>query len=200
MADKTQGGTQTKLSDSNFIAVAAILSVLALVIAFIIGRDLAAKVRLNAKVIDKKTQARDTLRENIKNGRKLVEEHKSMGPKAKLIINSLPAKADYSGMSNILEKVASESRMRFKAISAQLSSETEESPVQPTPVRFEGQIEGDYAALFRFLEGMEVSSRPSRVVGIQFTGQTPAVKGIMTIETYFQGKAKPLEIKTEEVK
>lgn len=197
---KASQAPKSKLSDSTFITVAVILSILALAVAVVIGRDQVAKVRLNSKVIGKKTEARDTLKDNIVNGRKLVEAHKKLGAKAKQITTSLPNDADMSGLSNILERVASDARLRFKSIQSPIfDAEEQVDPLTPLPTPLEATFEGDYAGLVNFLKGLEATSRPVVIKGVDVSGSTPSLRSVLRMETYYQSKA-DLSIKMEEVR
>lgn len=197
-ASKKPQQQQSNLSNGNVIVVSAIFSVLALVAAFIIGKDLVATVRLNNKIIEKKSLAADTLKKNIDNGKKLVVEYHSLGNQAKQIEHSLPNKIDVSGLGNGMEAIISLSGARLRTLAPNDdtgpivdSSTTATSGKEPvaTPAGYLLAVTGSYQSLTTMLKHLETSSRPVNVKGINVRGNTQSLLIDLLLEGYYQDPA-----------
>lgn len=200
-------------------AIAAFLVIFFLVASYM----LFGKLMYQNRVIGVKKTAVKQLKENIKARDSLVTSYKAfvnapqnllggvpdgVGPKdgnnAKLVLDALPSKYDFPGLTSSLEKMLTDQQVKITSIIGvddEVTQTGQESAANPTPVEtpFEFSVTGDYAGIQRVITAMEKSIRPFQILTTQITGDQTSINLKLSGKTYYQPE-KTLTIEKKVVK
>ncbi len=202
----------TNLSGSNYVVVMLLITLLVLGLTTLIGKALISSVRLNTKVVAKKSTAITQLNSDVANAPALVSAYQGLGDPgtagttSKTLNDALPTSADFPDLIAALENMADTSSLSLKSVVPDSSGIIPTAPVSSntfaaatTPYEVNVTVEGSYASLQKFLMDIENSARPMHVSTSQISGTGSDVTANLTLETYYQDAA-TLPFKTETVK
>lgn len=176
-----------------------------------------------AKVIKKKTVARNNLEANLKARDKLVSQYKAFvgtplnviggsstgsgdrdGDNAKIVLDALPSQYDYPALATSLEKILLANSLTITSITGnddelnQANVSASNSPV-PVEMPFQFSFEGPTQQTESLFDSLQRSIRPLQVESITISGNDQKLTTSITAKTYFQ-PAKSLKITSEVVK
>lgn len=204
----TKSDQDKTLSTNNFIIIAALVSLLALMAAVLIGRILVNQALLNTKVIQKKSAASKQLKSNLDAIGPLTSNFQNLGPTAQIARDALPTTANFPGIVSLMENVTATSGVSLKTIDSGVNGApapvagvtTPTTPVAgPQQTSFTASVNGNYGGLLAFLQNIEASARPMRVTDITLGGSANALQGAFQITSYYQPAAQ-LDLKMETIK
>lgn len=192
-----------ELSTNNFIVVAALITIVAVILSGFACKALFAQLLLNNHVIQKKSIADNQLKTNLTNLQSLHNSYDQLGGYQGLISDSLPIKPDFPALVSTLDVIASQSSVKLKSISPDSNaSAVEATPstdaTAPVAVPFSLTVTGNYDSMLRFFANLELSSRPMRVTGVTQSGPATSQEVQVTLSSYYQPPA-DLSLKTETV-
>jgi hypothetical protein len=202
------------------VSIAAFITVFSLVAA----KSLLSQRSYQARVIEKREEARDQLKENITAADQLTESYKQFvsstvnaiggnptgsgerdGDNARIILDALPSKYDYPALATSLEKLAKSQGLSIQSIEGTddevNQAATEESPTpQAVDMPFTLVVNGDYAATQRLIDVFSKSIRPFYVDQLTFNASDKNVISLSVTGRSFYQPEKNLEFKSEVVK
>ncbi|HSX48144.1 MAG TPA: type 4a pilus biogenesis protein PilO [Candidatus Nanoarchaeia archaeon] len=191
-----------ELSANNFIVVAALVTLVAIIISVVASKALVAQLLLNNRVIDKKSVAAKQLQTNVNNLPELHKNYDALGGYQQLISDSLPSKPDFPALVSTLDVIAGSSGVKLRTISPDTNAPAVDATAttgsSPVAVPFSLGVEGSYDAMLRFFTNIELSSRPIRVTGISQQGPNGSQQMLLDLSSYYQPPA-DLSLKTETV-
>lgn len=210
-----------KLSTNKIIALSVVISVIALIILFAIGKSFFTTIKHNTTVINKKTAAETQLKTNLTNLPTLKTAYDNLGGTVATVSDSLPDTADFASLVATMEAVASSSSISLSTVSPQsqllipvatptpttattpgapgATATTTTTTTAPQPTGFSVSVKGSYAAMLVFMGNLEKSSRPIKITDIQLSGTTPTLTGTISGAAYYYNP-QVLADKTETVK
>lgn len=184
-----------------FTAIAAVVVAFCLVSA----RSLWNKKSYNDRVIEAKTQARDTVKINLENINKLAEQfpalNSSASTNAKTILNALPPEYDYAALASSIESLAQRSGVSFTgAVGQDNSAAAVASAVASSPVEIplSLQVSGNYDEVTSFIQNLEKSIRPISVTNVVYSGSNTSLRATIQATTYYQ-PTRSLEVSRRQV-
>lgn len=186
----------SELKTPTIIAVSAIVTVLVVLLAGTAIRSLVSKLSANNDIISKKRAVQQKLVDNQAALEKLKAEFENIGGEKALILDALPTKPDFTGVSAMIENIASTTGVVVGSVT-QVSDEPSTS--EPSRLKIKVQMAGSYEAVKSFLGLLEVSLRPMIVNSVQLSGTSGAMSADLDITTYYQ-TAFDTTIKTEPIK
>ncbi len=189
-----KASTQTFAS----VAIASIIVSTSVVIINILWSN----ANYNSKVHGVQEEARDTLQSNIdvtaeleesfrrlEIGADLLSDQDPDKKNSEIILDALPSKFDFPELATSMENLAESSSVNLESIGGtDLGSEAASSSPTPVPtsIPFTLGIDGDYASINKFLQGLENSIRPIRVVSINMSGTSDSLRVTISAETTYQ--------------
>lgn len=193
-------------SVNNYIAIMAVVSMLAILVTGFIVNILGREFYMNTKVIIGKQQAVSDLGKKKENADSLISTYENLGQKRELIEHAIPNTSDFPQIVTLVNNAAQSSGIRVKAISPNATSLTvtaapqaASSSGQATQYKFGMDVEGSYARVRDFIRNLELSARPIKIDGISISGDGDSLNVSMRGTTYYQSEAS-LEDKVEPVK
>lgn len=175
-----------------------------------------------AKVINKKEQAVDQLKENIESVNSLVTTYKEFtgtpenvlggnpagngekdGDNARITLDALPSVYDYPALTSSLEKILTDKKIKIVGITgkddeiAQQKANT--GKIAPIAMPFQVSTEASYTSIQDLVTTLEKSIRPMQVQKLKLSGNSSNLKAVIDGKTYYQ-PVKTLNIKSEDVK
>ena len=169
------------------------------------------------RVIAKKEDARDQLKQNIEAAGKLVTQYQSFvsqsqnliggnpdgngprdGDNAKIILDALPSKYDFPAMATSMKNLFSTKGIRVTSLSGtddELNQLNNVETNKPTPVDmpFTVSIEGNYSSVRNLFVSLERSIKPINIATVSITGADSKLTVNISAKTYYQ-PAKSLKI------
>lgn len=212
---------QIDKAQASVVAVIAI-AVFVTVFSLVSARALWSQRGYQAKVIDKKTAARDQLQTNVESVKDLVAAYKTFtdastnmldgnpsgtgdkdGDNARLVLDALPSKYDFPALASSLEKILNDRKIQGTISGtddevAQSEAAESASPVA-VDVPFQIAMEGSYDSVKDLVSVFERSIRPFNVKRLTLGGGSSNMSLSADVVTYFQPE-KALSIKKEVVK
>lgn len=200
-------------------AVAAFLSVFFLVASIM----LVQQMMYQNKVIGKKKQAVAQLKQNIAASTSLINSYQAFvsapqnliggnptgngaqdGSNGKLVLDALPSKYDFPGLTSSLEKVLTDQQVKIDSISGtddELAQSSTKANVTPTavPMPFQFTVEGNYQSIKNVLSVLDRSIRPIQVQTTDLSGDQSNLTLKVTAQTFYQPE-KSLSITQQVVK
>lgn len=195
-----------------------------LVVFFVVAsQSLFTQLTYQNRVIGVKKKAVTQLEANIKARDSLVESYKAFvgtpqnllggvpegnGPKdgtnAQIVLDALPSKYDFPGLTSSLEKLLVAQKVKIENIGG-----TDEEVVQteqqaggtgsPVEIPFELTVMGNYESIQGVINTLGLSIRPVQILTTQVTGDQEELTLTLTAKTFYQPD-KALNIKTKVVK
>jgi hypothetical protein len=193
-----------KLSNSNYMIILLLLSLLAVGVAGISSKILISTISLDSKIVSAKDKANKQLDADLSAAPQLVSSYQTLSPGTATILNdALPGTADFPALISMLEAASVPAGITFTSISpanTATAATTVPSAVTSTvgtqtmaavaqPYAVVGQITGSYPALIKLFANLEKSARPIRVTGVELTGSGTALTGTISLTTYYQDNA-----------
>lgn len=195
------------LSTNSYIVVVALVSVIVLVFSFYLGRILWAQLKLNNKVISKKSVAADTLKKDLTAADQLDQNYKNLGGDVALIDAALPTSQEFDDLITTFNAMAGQSGVTLASINNSSSTSSAapaaaapaaSGPIMPSSFQVTATLNGNYDSLIKFLAASQLSARPLVATSLSLNGVTGAMTATVTYNTYYMDKA-DLSIKTETV-
>ena len=208
--------SKPKLSTNNLIAVAALVSLLAVVALFLVGRTLVSKAILNGKVISAKLKAEHQLNDNLAALPQLASNYQGLGNLQGVIETSMPTTADFPALAATLESIAGQSGVELDSVAPGASSATAAAAapsatpsvsLTPTAGSTDSSqqypisiaVKGTYQNVLKLLSNLQVSARPFNVTAVAATGTTAEVSANISATAYYYNPL-VLQNKTEVIK
>jgi Tfp pilus assembly protein PilO len=200
------------------VSVACFLTIFSLVA----SKTLVGQMAYQNKVIAAKSDARDTLKQNLTARDQLVTQYQAFvstttniiggsssgtgdrdGDNAKIVLDALPSKYDYPALGTSLEKLIQQNGLIISSITGTddeiaQSTATTSTPA-PIEMPFQVALEGTSDATAKFFSALQLSIRPFNVQSLTITGNDAKLTTSMTASTYYQPE-KNLNIREEIVK
>lgn len=210
--DKAQATIVGIVAGAVFVTVFSLVSV----------RSLWTLRNYQARVIDKKTIARDQLQQNEASVKDLVSSYQQFvasqtniidgnpagsgekdGDNARLVLDALPSKYDFPALTSSLEKILNDRKIKGSITGtddevAQSSATLSGSP-SPVEIPFQITTESSYASAQELVAVFERSIRPFNIQKLILSGGASNMNLSLDINTYYQPE-KALDIKKEVVK
>lgn len=226
MAIKSNYSKRLQIDKANATVVVVIaISSFIVVFSLVASKALLSQRSYQSRVISKKEQARDQLKENIKTVDKLKDSYKVFvntsqnvlggnpngqgdrdGNNAQIVLDALPSSYDFPSVANSLEKlltsnVSGLTVLSISGIDDQLSQQNAKNvnSSQPIPIPFDLTVSGQYSAMKDLIKVFEMSIRPIHIAQLKLSGNDDALTAIIKAETYYQ-PATSLDIKTKVIK
>lgn len=205
--DKAQATIVGVIAGAVFVAVFSLVS----------ARALWSQRTYQAKVIDKKQQARDQLEANINSVKDLVTSYQQFvgsstnmlegnpagtgdqdGDNARLVLDALPSKYDFPALASSMEKIFNDRKINGTITGtddeiAQSGSEASDNPT-PVEVPFQVTMDGSYSSVQDLVSVFERSIRPFNIKSVNISGGAASMQLSLEVKTYFQPE-KTLNIK-----
>ena len=183
------------LSANNYVAVMALIAVAAVVLTGYIATILGKEVILQTKLIAKKYEAQQKYEIKVENAKSLVERYNQLGPTRDLIEHAVPNTPDFPQVVSLIEFAGKSAGVKVVTISPDASgataSDTTASAIgaEPQTVRFGLDLEGSYGRIVAFMQNLELSARPMKVIAADFKGSDSTLKVSLEVETAYQVKS-----------
>lgn len=223
MAKIQTTGKRLQISKANSVMVIAV-GVAAFMVTFcaIASKTLLSQRSYQARVIEKKEQARDTLNQNVENVEKLAVSYKAFveteqnvlggdpkgtgdkdGDNAKIVLDALPSKYDFPALATSLEKLIGDSYTleSVQGVDDEVAQAAKESSSNPVPIEIPVDVSikaGSYGSTQGLFSLFERSIRPFKVNKLTLTSGGGTVNVDWTGVTYYQ-PSKSVEIQKEVV-
>lgn len=183
----------TSMGDGTLLATLMGVTTVLVAIGIVLSRLWWGDIRFTNKVLDQKNQVNKTLEQNVaalpqlqENFRKLETE----GPKPEKVFEALPIREEYAALAKELEAVAALAGAQLTATVKPLAAvlPPEQQPTQPTAIEMtlQSQVKGSYPALERFVTLIEATTRPVKVVKLNFNGSGQEVTLTVDMVTWWQ--------------
>lgn len=207
--------SKPKLSTNTLIAAAALVSLLALVALFLVGRTLVSKAILNGKVISGKLKAEHQLDSNLAALPTLASNYQDLGNLQGVIETSIPTTPDFPALAATLESIAGQSGVELDSVSpGSTTATTAAAPTttpstsltatggsttsaQPYPINI--AVKGSYQNVLKLLSDLQLSARPFNVTAVTTSGTTAEVTATISATAYYYNPS-VLQNKTEVIK
>jgi Tfp pilus assembly protein PilO len=198
-------------STNTLILIYGVLAVVAISVTVLAGRSLINSLLLNNRVISKKEAANVQSEANIEAVRQLSESYQTMGSVQQAAEKALPVTSNFPDIVNVMQGIATSSAVKLGSVNPEGSSKSATSLTTTTttttsasggaaePYEFGAQVTGTLPNIVTFLKNIELSARPMYVVGVSYTGTTPALQATVQIRTFHTTPAVYVD-KTEVIK
>jgi Tfp pilus assembly protein PilO len=188
---------------ANIVIVSILVSFVAVVIMFIVGRVFIQQIVLKNKIITAKAKAEKQLDTNIKAVNDLATQYHDLGGKQIIIADALPDKPDFPALSSLMENIAKASKIRLQSVSSiALGSTTPTDVITTDGVQsfpFSISVSGNYSSIKTLLINLEASAQPMKVTNITVGGTSDSLSVQLSITTYYR-PITGLTLKTEVIK
>jgi Tfp pilus assembly protein PilO len=167
----------------------------------------------NNKVINARSGALKTLKDNVVSANSLKESYVAfnnapesvLGTKdrnSKIVLDSLPSKYDFPALTASIEKITSVGGYTIESISgddAEIIATKSSATASPIAIPINLVVKSNYDAAKKLSLELERSIRPFNVKKIEITGSDQGMRVSSTLETYYQPE-KRLEITKKVIK
>ena len=201
MATKTEN-----MSNSNYMAVLLLVTVLVLGVAGISSKSLIGSIRHDSKVSKAKTSANKQLDLDLGNAPQLVNSYASLSDTQTRTLNhALPSTPDFPSFITQIETASALSGVTLASITPNVTSAIDQvapaTSAAATPMTLNSSIKvtGSYANLMKFYDRLEKSARPVRVTDMLMVGSGSSITASLSLTTYYQADA-VLPFSTETIK
>ena len=201
------------------IAVATFIVIFTLVTA----KVLIGQYAYQNRVIDTKHQAVAQLKVDVSAVSTLVSSYKAFvntpqnvlggnptgsgqndGDNAKIILDALPSKYDFPGLTSSLENILTNQGYTINSITGSdegLVEQSNQSSTNPSPVQmpFQISVTGSYTSIQNLINTLQLSVRPFIIQTIDLSGTDSSLTASITAYTYYQPE-KDFSIQTEVIK
>ena len=211
--------TTDKLSSNNLFIITLLICLIVVGVTVLASKSLITTIVRDGKVVSKKMTALNSLKNDNKAAPELVKAYDALGPTAIKLNSALPVTTDFPSVISSMENMGKLSGVKVKEVSPSLlvtvdapvtagatagagaaGATSSAAPVAaPQTFAFAIEISGTYVNTLKFLNTIETSVRPLRVVDVKFSGSGSSLSTQIDVETYYQAKA-VLPYGTETVK
>lgn len=224
MANKLLSNKRVQIDKANaMMVVVTAVSSFIIVFSLVASRALLSQRAYQSRVINKKEQARDQLKTNLDNIKKLETAYTSFvgtsqniiggsstgqggkdGDNGRIVLDALPSKYDFPAVTSSLEKILTQNGLSIVNMTgsddevAQQSNASINNP-QPIPIPFEVTVGGSYGSIQNAITVFEASIRPISINGIKFSGTDAKLNADIKAQTYYQPETS-LNITTQVIK
>lgn len=181
-----------KKAGSVVFIVVAVSSVIVM-FSIISIRFLWDKKSYNDRVINAKTEARDSIQSNLRNLDTLSEQFPQLEGSSiadsKTILHALPPVYDYAALASSIDFLATTSGVKTNTnIGTDISATAAKSATisQPVEIQLSLQVEGSYEAIKQYILNLENSIRPIHVTAVTYKGTNSSLQASLTAVTYYQ--------------
>ena len=162
------------------------------------------------RVIEKKRIARDQLKEDIDNAKKLKKSYLSFvdttknaiggdrfgvgqqdGDNAKIVLDALPSSYDFPALPTSIEALVASQNVKISSITgtddevAQAQNASSTTP-QPIAMPFEFSVVSDYEGVQRVINALERSIRPMKISELDIVSEQKELTLTIKAQTFFQ--------------
>lgn len=183
---------QVKKAGSTVFVVVAMASVVVM-FSVISMRFLWDKKNYNGRVISAKTKARDDIRSNIENLKRLAEQFPQLESSAtansKTILHALPPVYDYAALASSIDYLATVSGVVSDTnIGEDMSATAETSATISKPVELPLtlSVSGSYESIRQYILNLERSLRPVHITSVEYSGSNSNLQATLQATTYYQ--------------
>lgn len=158
----------------------------------------------NRRVISGKSEANHTLSENVDNIEPLQTSFNVFEAgdiKSSDVLDALPSKYDFPALATTMESLAKRSGVELASFSGDDEEQVAvQSETQPTPkeMEFRVTVRGSYKDVQKFIDNLERTTRPIKVVAMEMKGSDESMTVNMNLVTYYQ-PATSLDVETRTV-
>lgn len=196
-----------ELSLTNYIALMAVIAILAIVIGGYVGYNMVKENIRNGKALVGKLQAQSDVEQKLENANTLVEKYGQLSQSQKQLLEAaLPSKPDFTQLISLMEAANSSAGTRMKSITSNSgvvatvvapatdaattgTAAADSTANKAQPVSATASLDGSYSQMTQLFRNLELSARPIKVTAFELKGNSGALKGDLTLETYYQGEA-----------
>ncbi len=158
----------------------------------------------NLRIIAKKAEASEVLKQNVENIEKLQKSFvvlEAGDVKSSTILDALPSKYDFPALATSIESLVQRSGMTLESFSGDdLEDSAIQEATQPTPVELEFSINvsGSYSDLQKLISNLERTIRPMKITQFELKGNDTRMTSTLQITTYYQ-PATSLDVETRTI-
>ncbi len=156
------------------------------------------------RVIAEKSKASKILSENVENIEDLQASFNILEAgdvKSTTVLDALPSKYDYPALATTIESLISSSGLTMKSFSGddkENEAIQESTKPEPVPIEFSLSVSGSYADIQKFIDNMDRTIRPMKIVRIELQGSDNSMDANMKVVTYYQPSTS-LEVETRTI-
>jgi hypothetical protein len=202
-----------KMSSSNLMIILLLINLLVVGVAGLAIKSLYGTIALDTKIEHSKSVAAKQADEDVDAAPGLINSYAALGDKSPELASALPNTADFPSLIVTLENMGNASGLKIKSIAPTLvtgsvdpvagaaapAAPDPSAPPKPQQYTFSLTTATTYDSVLKFLNTIETSARPMRVMNVQFTGSGSNLNSQIDLMTYYQDKAE-LPFSTENVK
>jgi len=224
MARTTSLTKRTLISKANStIVIATTVAAFVFVFTLVAGKSLLGQMGYQNRVIDAKKIALSRLQTDLAARDKLQQSYKDFvaknpnviggnpagagvqdGDNAELILDALPSRYDFPGLTTSLERLVTGQNLKIISISG-VDEEATQGPKSaspnpaPVPMPFQIQVNGSYESVQNLVDVFQRSIRPFQIQTLELTGDPSSMIARIQAQTFYQPE-KDLKITTKVVK
>ncbi len=185
--NKPKAESVQSLSVNKTIAIAAMGTLIVVLLCGFAAKTLISFIGFNGRVIDKKNTANEQLKANLPAVTALAASYVELGSKLQLINDALPTTPDFPSVVSTIEAIAGSSGVRLKSVTtANTTPVAAVTSTVPQSFEFSVSVAGSYDNLLKFFSNIELSSRPMKLLGLTQTGSSSAQSADLKLQTYYQ--------------
>jgi Tfp pilus assembly protein PilO len=207
--------TKRVLIDKANTSIIIIISVASALVSFslVASKALISQQGYQSRVIKEKVKARDQLKANSDNVKKLVSSYSDFvnqdinvisgvksgsgdrdGDNAKIILDALPSKYDFPALASSIEKIMNVPNVSLVSFTGTDQELTLDLPTASTAPASSSAVEipitlslkGPYVDLQNALSVLQRSIRPIQVLSLDFSGSDSSMSLSISAKTYYQ--------------
>lgn len=208
-----------KANSTMFIVVA--VTAFVVVFSLVASKALWARMSYQNRIIAAKEKARDQLEANIGTVDNLVVSYKAFvetpdniiggspsgkgdkdGDNSKVILDALPSKYDFPGLTTSVEKILKNNGSSINSISGtddEVAQSTAVDSNSPVAMSFKMSANGTYDSTQKLLSLLQRSIRPVHIKQLDFSSNEKGVEVSVTADSFYQPE-KTLTIKKKVIK
>ncbi len=216
----SQKRTQIDKANTTTVVVVAV-SAFIVIFSLVASHALWTKMSYQNKIIGDKEKARDQLIANINTVGNLVVSYKAFvetsdnvlggspsgksdkdGNNAKVVLDALPSKYDFPGLTTSIEKILKNNNSSINSISGiddELSQSEKSDSNKPVAMSFKLSASGTYDSTQKLLSLLQRSIRPIHVRQLGLASTEKGIEATVTADSYYQPE-KTLTIQKKVVK
>lgn len=209
------------------IVIAVAVAVFVVIFSLFAGRALISQSLYHGRVISEKQEALKIARTNRATAEDLKVKYQSFateavnilqgnptgdgprdGDNAKIVLDALPSEYDFPALSSSIEKILLEGGYQIESVggseekgkqNSSSSTGSSSRKSQPVQIPYPLTIETSPDSIIKFLETLEKSIRPFKIVSLDISGKSDSLEASIEMVTYFQPTT-GLSISSKEVK
>lgn len=196
------------ISANNLLLILLLVSLIVIGATGLVAKSLIVGIIRDTKVLSATNKAKSTLDKNLQSAPKLVSEFEGLEQRMRdTLADALPNDNDFPSLIVALENIASDSNFILKSVapgqvmvsqsanSGTVSTTSADSgtgsiePPRPKPYVYTVAFDGSYISLLKFMNDLELYTRPMRVTSLKLSGTGNALSGTVDVQTFYQDKA-----------